>query len=398
MKSAIYNEVALVCSPRSSSAGRSNGPARARRPSWATRRPATTSPRPSWRSTATASSSACGSRRSPLSAPIRRPARNAFVANLGTLAGVYRTPAMHVDVTAVFTHTNPMRPYRGNGRPEAGYVIERMVDEAADELGIDPVELRRRNMIPPEAMPFKSGLTFTYDCGEFEKNLDMALRARRCRRLRSAPRRSAPARQAARHRPLQHDRARRGGRLRGGRDPLRPQRHGNLAVGLDHPGPGPRDDLQAAAVRPARHRSRPGALRAGRHRQGGNRRRHRRLALGGARRLGGSSGDREDRRQGEGDRRRICSAPMPARSISPTASSTAPRSNRSADDRRDREGVAQPAEPARRHGAGPDRGRHLHAQGAEFPEWLPCLRDWRSTRRPARSRSCATASSTMSAR
>ncbi|HUC72638.1 MAG TPA: xanthine dehydrogenase family protein molybdopterin-binding subunit [Stellaceae bacterium] len=101
---------------------------------------------------------------------------NAFVANLGTLAGVYRTPAVHADVTAVYTHTNPMRAYRGNGRPEAGYVIERMVDEAAAELGIDPVELRRRNTIPPEAMPFKSGLTFTYDCGEFEKTLDMALR------------------------------------------------------------------------------------------------------------------------------------------------------------------------------------------------------------------------------
>jgi carbon-monoxide dehydrogenase large subunit len=68
-----------------------------------------------------------------------------------------------------------MRAYRGNGRPEAAYVIERMVDLAADELGIDPIELRRRNMIPPEAMPFKSGLTFTYDCGEFEKSLDMAL-------------------------------------------------------------------------------------------------------------------------------------------------------------------------------------------------------------------------------
>src|SRR5262252_772724 len=62
----------------------------------------------------------------------------AFTGNLGSLAGVYRTPAMHVDVTTVFTHTNPMRPYRGNGRPEAAYVIERMVDLAADELGIDP--------------------------------------------------------------------------------------------------------------------------------------------------------------------------------------------------------------------------------------------------------------------
>jgi aerobic carbon-monoxide dehydrogenase large subunit len=99
----------------------------------------------------------------------------AFTGNIGTLAGVYRIPAMHADVTAVFTHTNPVRPYRGNGRPEAAYVIERLVDLAADELGIDPAELRRKNYIPPDAMPFKTALTFTYDSGEFEKSMDMAL-------------------------------------------------------------------------------------------------------------------------------------------------------------------------------------------------------------------------------
>jgi len=101
----------------------------------------------------------------------------AFTGNLGTLAGVYKTPASHIDVTAVFTHTQPVRPYRGNGRPEAGYVIERMVDLAADQLGIDPAELRRRNTIPSSALPFKTSVTFTYDCGEFEKNMDMALGA-----------------------------------------------------------------------------------------------------------------------------------------------------------------------------------------------------------------------------
>ena len=101
----------------------------------------------------------------------------AFTGNLGTLAGVYKTPASHIDVTAVFTHTQPVRPYRGNGRPEAGYIIERMVDLAADQLGIDPAELRRRNTIPTSAMPYKTSVTFTYDCGEFEKNMDMALDA-----------------------------------------------------------------------------------------------------------------------------------------------------------------------------------------------------------------------------
>src|SRR5271163_1671800 len=101
----------------------------------------------------------------------------AFTGNLGTLAGVYRTPASHIDVTAVFTHTQPVRPYRGNGRPEAGYIIERMVDLAADQIGMDPAELRKRNTIPASAMPFKTSVTFIYDCGEFEKNLDLALEA-----------------------------------------------------------------------------------------------------------------------------------------------------------------------------------------------------------------------------
>ena len=73
-------------------------------------------------------------------------------------------------------HTQPMRPYRGNGRPEAAYVIERMVDVAAAQLKIDPAELRRKNYVPPEAMPFKTSLTFTYDCGEFEKGMDLALK------------------------------------------------------------------------------------------------------------------------------------------------------------------------------------------------------------------------------
>ncbi|MDX1486196.1 MAG: molybdopterin cofactor-binding domain-containing protein, partial [Alphaproteobacteria bacterium] len=98
-----------------------------------------------------------------------------FIGNIGTLAGVYRTPALHADVTAAFTNTPPVRPYRGNGRPEAAFVIERLIDVAAAELGADPIEIRRKNLIPPDAMPFKTGLTFTYDCGEFERGMDKAL-------------------------------------------------------------------------------------------------------------------------------------------------------------------------------------------------------------------------------
>ena len=97
-----------------------------------------------------------------------------FFPNVGTLAGVYRTPALYVEATGVFSNTNPVRPYRGNGRPESAFIIERMIELAACEIGIDSMELRRRNYIAPSQMPFKTGLTFTYDCGEFERNMDLA--------------------------------------------------------------------------------------------------------------------------------------------------------------------------------------------------------------------------------
>ncbi len=95
--------------------------------------------------------------------------------NVGGVAGVYTTPAIHVQTTGVYSNTTPTGPYRGAGRPEATYAIERVIDVAALELKIDPVELRRRNLIPPTAMPFKTGLVFTYDCGDFGRGMDMAL-------------------------------------------------------------------------------------------------------------------------------------------------------------------------------------------------------------------------------
>ena len=98
-----------------------------------------------------------------------------FFNNMGGFAGVYDIPAMHVDITAIVTNTNFTCPYRGAGRPEATYMIERIIDEAAAETGFSPVELRRRNMIPTSAMPYKTALVFNYDSGEFEKNMQAAL-------------------------------------------------------------------------------------------------------------------------------------------------------------------------------------------------------------------------------
>ncbi|MAJ92252.1 MAG: xanthine dehydrogenase family protein molybdopterin-binding subunit, partial [Rhodospirillaceae bacterium TMED63] len=96
--------------------------------------------------------------------------------NLGTLSGVYTTPAAYVEVVGVFTNSHPTAPYRGAGRPEAAFIIERMIDIAACELGFNPIDLRRRNIIPADEMPYKTSLTFTYDSGEFERNMDDALR------------------------------------------------------------------------------------------------------------------------------------------------------------------------------------------------------------------------------
>jgi aerobic carbon-monoxide dehydrogenase large subunit len=99
--------------------------------------------------------------------------RSAIVptSNVGVLAGTYTFPVGHVEVNGAFTNTMLTGPYRGAGRPEAAYVLETLIDLAARKLDIDPAELRRRNMIPKEAMPFKTALVYTYDCGDFGKNL-----------------------------------------------------------------------------------------------------------------------------------------------------------------------------------------------------------------------------------
>jgi carbon-monoxide dehydrogenase large subunit len=100
----------------------------------------------------------------------------ATFSNVFTLVGVYAFPIAHVQVTSVITNTNSTAPYRGAGRPEATYVIERLIDDAARELGLDPVDLRRKNLIPSSAMPYRTPLGMTYDCGDFERNMADAVK------------------------------------------------------------------------------------------------------------------------------------------------------------------------------------------------------------------------------
>ena len=92
----------------------------------------------------------------------------------GMHTGVYDIPVAYNEVRAVFTHSVPVDAYRGAGRPEAAYMIERLVDVAARVSGIDPAELRRRNYIKPEAMPYTTSLGLLYDSGEFARNMDQA--------------------------------------------------------------------------------------------------------------------------------------------------------------------------------------------------------------------------------
>jgi len=118
--------------------------------------------------------------------------------HIGTFAGTYALGAAHAQVLCVMTHSSPTAPYRGNGRPESTYVIERLVDDAARELKIDPVELRRRNLIPAVAMPYRNAFGWVYDTGDYPRTMDLALAA--------ADHAGFPARREA---------ARKRGRLRG---------------------------------------------------------------------------------------------------------------------------------------------------------------------------------------
>ena len=91
------------------------------------------------------------------------------------VTSVYDIPLLHLTAKSVITNTVPTAPYRGAGRPESMYNIERLIDTAADEMGIDRVEIRRRNLIPPSAIPYTTPMGIPYDSGEFEGYMDAAL-------------------------------------------------------------------------------------------------------------------------------------------------------------------------------------------------------------------------------
>ena len=219
--------------------------------------------------------------------------------------GVYHIPKIAFDVAVVVTQTTPMGAYRGAGRPEAAAFLERIIDMAADELGMDPAELRRKNFIQPDEFPYTTLMGANYDSGDYELALDEALRV--------ADYPALLAEQAERR--ARDDRVQLGIgmsvyvevtgwrlRVRRGRGARRRPGHGEGGhVGARA---GPRDRVHADRRRPARRADGADRLRAVRHRARAARWRHRRVALGAARRHRGPADLQARGRQGQGARGR----------------------------------------------------------------------------------------------
>ena len=170
--------------------------------------------------------------------------------------GMYAIPRIQVDVQCVFTNTVPTGPYRGAGRPEANYALERLVDEAARVTGIDPIRLRRRNLIPRKAIPYKTAVGTTYDSGDFAPILDKALALAHYAEFKKRRRESFRRRQAARHRRLVLPRTcrRRADRERVAAVSRRRQARARHRRAEHRTGP--RHDLSAPDRREARHSGR----------------------------------------------------------------------------------------------------------------------------------------------
>ena len=310
---------------------------------------------------------------------------------------VYRTPAMEVNSKVVFTNTTPIGAYRGAGRPEGNYYMERLIDTAAREMGIDRVELRRRNHIAPGQMPYKAPSGMNYDSGEFTTVLDKALAGRRLAGLRQAQGRERGPQQAARPR---HRLLSRGHRAAGQgvwRHPLRGRRHGHHAERHARLRPGPRHALRPGADRQARHPVRALPPAAGRFRPAQGRRRHRRLEVGAGRQPGFPRGRRQADRAGQADRRpragslgrrhRVRARPLHHRRHRPRHQH--PRARRQA---------ALGPETAARRAAVARRQPHLGQSAVLVSQRLPRRRGRDRPRHRRRSRWCATSWSTTSAR
>ena len=237
--------------------------------------------------------------------------------------GVYEVPKVRFDAKTVLTNNTTVGAYRGAGRPEATQLIERVLDVAADQIGIDPAEIRRINFMRPDTFPRTTITGANYDSGEYEKALDAALDAVG---LRRPARRAGGAAGLRRHQAARHRRvgvrrghrarrpAHRVGSLRG-----EPRRFSHRVRRHQCPRPRAPDGIRDAGQRRARHPDGQDHARQLRHVPRAARFWHPRLAFAADRRQRHPRRVRRRARTGEADRRRTCSRPRPKTSWSATA-------------------------------------------------------------------------------
>ena len=307
--------------------------------------------------------------------------------NIGGVAGVYTTPAIHHQTTGVFTNTTPTGPYRGAGRPEATFAIERVIDVAAHELRHGSVALRRKNLIPPSAMPFKTGLVFTYDCGDFARSMDLALsvaehasfekrraEARTRRKLRGLGIANAIEVAGGPYTSVNPDTA---------QICVNPDGSVTVNTGSTSMGQGNETAYAQIVCDHARRgaRARPGPV--GRQRRARERTRQRRLGRAHRGRLGDAARHREDRRarpphRGARDGGRARGHRVPRRPLPGDRHRSGPGPGRGGPRR-------LPAQAGAGHGVRLHRDGGVHAAGGDVPQRLPDLRgrDRRGHRRAA---------------
>ena len=302
---------------------------------------------------------------------------------------IYKMDAYSFKCTGVFTTKVPTDAYRGAGRPEATYAIEHIMDDLAAELGMDPLELRKRNWITHEEFPFTTIAGLTYDSGNYEAATAKAVELFGYDDLRKeqAARRESGDPVAARHRHLDlHRDVRAGpvpgprlaglrrGRLGARRGPDAAHRQGGGGHRVKRARPGTRDGLEPDRGRPARRsvRGHPGAAR--RHPGVAEGHGHLRLALADRRRHRRGRRVRQGDRQGQGDRGR------PARGLAPTTWSGRRAGGRCAATRS--RGAASPRSRW-------PRSRPTTCRTASSPRWTPSPPTTRTTSPSRTARTCA---------
>ena len=313
-----------------------------------------------------------------------------FIPHIGATmsTGVYDIPALAVTIHGVYTNTCPVDAYRGAGRPEAAFLLEKLVDECARELGIGREEIRRRNFIRPEQFPYRTATDRLYDVGEFDGHMTLALERAGWASFDAAPEAVAGGRKDPRHRHGDLYRGLRLPRLRAGLPAAQRRRHGDAVDRHADQRPGPRHRLFAVHRRKAQHRHLQGHRPPGRHRPA-----RRPAAAPAARARSRSAASRPRAPARTSPRRSSGSPPTSWKPRPPTSSwSTAPRAS-----------SAPTARWILRRSPRPPRSRATSKVSASSCRTSAPIRTAptsarsRSIRRPARPRSSTTRSSTISA-